>query len=688
VSKASLRFASDLLRRLGEELTPSPVNGIIELAKNAYDADASVCRIALVQASDKEYGVLSVVDDGDGMTPADLRDGWLVLGRSRKDTSTPTGRGRVPVGDKGLGRLAALRMGTKVTVETCAKVDPERVHTLVIDWEKFDGTAEPQQVELQIRTKRRKEEVPGTAIRVEGIGNALSLEELRRLNRGLLLINNPFLLGNRSFETELEITPRPARPLPTLSSLFKSAQYRIEAGANKGSLRAKLFDIDNKVLFEATDKELTDKMSSDLRRHVPSLNFKLWIYILQSQEFEGGHAELIAVRKWLVEFGGVHVFLDHVRVAPYGDPGDDWVGMNALRAANPELMPQTGTAIGYVELRSTGKMLRQKTDRSGFLESDATAAIRDFARATLKWQQSKRLLLRVKQETKETGKAEKDSKKAFENLIALAEKIGGEKGENAKSLVVLAQRSAAQMETHLRREVELFRTLGTAGIAASVFAHEATQNPLARIKSNAKSVGFRVKKYDAKFFDNQISQAISRILEDVSGLSSVSAVTLSLVRARKRTKQVIDVGECVAEIVNLFSKFFETHGIACELKVGKGSNSIFGARSSLESVVVNLLTNSVQAFEKASVDCREIEISVNGNGAFVEVRVEDSGPGIKNISLREMWLPGETTREEGTGLGLTIVASAVRDLGGKVSAVANGAKGGASFSLQLPGLPK
>ena len=67
MARASLRFASDLLRRLGEELTPSPVNGIIELVKNAYDADATACTVTLVQprivrGKLREYGRLIIED--------------------------------------------------------------------------------------------------------------------------------------------------------------------------------------------------------------------------------------------------------------------------------------------------------------------------------------------------------------------------------------------------------------------------------------------------------------------------------------------------------------------------------------------------------------------------------------------------------------------------------------------------
>jgi len=62
----------------------------------------------------------------------------------------------------------------------------------------------------------------------------------------------------------------------------------------------------------------------------------------------------------------------------------------------------------------------------------------------------------------------------------------------------------------------------------------------------------------------------------------------------------------------------------------------------------------------------------------------DNGPGIEGIRLREIWLPGRTTRKNGTGLGLTIVRDAALDLGGTVSAKASGPLGGAEIIVSLP----
>jgi len=67
----------------------------------------------------------------------------------------------------------------------------------------------------------------------------------------------------------------------------------------------------------------------------------------------------------------------------------------------------------------------------------------------------------------------------------------------------------------------------------------------------------------------------------------------------------------------------------------------------------------------------------------VVISVLDSGPGI-DLPLDAIWLPGRSSTDGGTGLGLTIVRDAVDDLGGEVSAVSRGLLGGAEFHIQLP----
>jgi len=123
MSEEKLRFSTAVLRLLGEELNPNPDQGILELVKNAYDADAPSCKVFLEEAH-LPGGTIRVVDDGDGMLPDQIRDGWLVVGESEKSATKRSPGGRLFVGSKGLGRLGALRLGRHATLITRPKSEP------------------------------------------------------------------------------------------------------------------------------------------------------------------------------------------------------------------------------------------------------------------------------------------------------------------------------------------------------------------------------------------------------------------------------------------------------------------------------------------------------------------------------------------------------------------------------------
>jgi hypothetical protein len=126
--KGNLRFSPDILIRLGEELVPNASDGLLELVKNAYDADASACSINI------EKNMIRISDNGDGMTEADIVEGWLLIGGSRKDPQKPT---PWPDSSRKQG-LAALRLGRRPTLVSRPKSNRGIEHRVTIDWDKVE----------------------------------------------------------------------------------------------------------------------------------------------------------------------------------------------------------------------------------------------------------------------------------------------------------------------------------------------------------------------------------------------------------------------------------------------------------------------------------------------------------------------------------------------------------------------
>jgi HSP90 family molecular chaperone len=192
MTRAPFRISPQILRRLGEELNPSADQSILELVKNAYDADARTCTIEL-QDTDKAGGTLIISDTGDGMDASGIATKWLTLGRSDKSPKLKTRLGRVPAGSKGLGRLAALRMGTSVLLRTRPRLDSKSQYELRIDWEKFDDVSRVDEVEFTIKKMAAPPaSKPGTDLTIENLKDNIGRMDVKRLARSLILLSDPF----------------------------------------------------------------------------------------------------------------------------------------------------------------------------------------------------------------------------------------------------------------------------------------------------------------------------------------------------------------------------------------------------------------------------------------------------------------------------------------------------------------
>ena len=123
---AGFRVDLRLLLELGERLISRDEIAVVELVKNAYDADANSVKIEIESAN------IEISDDGEGMDKSDILEGWLTIGSSFKKQHLSTKKGRRVLGEKGLGRLAILRLGKKITIFTQKKDQP--CFRIIIDW--------------------------------------------------------------------------------------------------------------------------------------------------------------------------------------------------------------------------------------------------------------------------------------------------------------------------------------------------------------------------------------------------------------------------------------------------------------------------------------------------------------------------------------------------------------------------
>ena len=105
----------------------------------------------------------------------------------------------------------------------------------------------------------------------------------------------------------------------------------------------------------------------------------------------------------------------------------------------------------------------------------------------------------------------------------------------------------------------------------------------------------------------------------------------------------------------------------------------------VRQILHNLIRNATEALENTRDGCIDVHVSVAEiDGVnFVQIKVEDNGPGFKEGSVSQVFDPYVTTKPKGTGLGLAIVKKLVEEHVGSIRAY-NHAEGGAVISIRLP----
>jgi signal transduction histidine kinase len=674
------KFSPKILQRLGEELVPNPDQGIIELVKNSYDADATECTVQLANVS-AIGGSIIISDNGVGMDKDAISEGWLVLGRSKKANREVTQLSRLPVGNKGLGRLAALQMGSQVILKTRPKDELGVEYSLTINWDDFQKADVVEDVPFDVQ-KSSTNQRHGTDIIVSNLKNIFNKRDIQRLAKELLLLADPFdnhagfrlkLIAPEFSEVEKQVN----------NAYFDDTEYHLQASINElGIAEANLLDWQNNVIFQAKHSDISQELYK-----TPTTKFELWVFLLNPQSFSARKTSISVtqVREWLAQVGNVHLYHRGLRVKPYGDPDDDWLNLNYARARNPEVRPSTKTVIGRVIVNDPDDILLQKTDRLGFIENEAFLELKRFAIDVLEWMAKERLKVTETQRQRVKKQVPRDITEAKARIEEVIEAEVPQESRPKVLEAVQQYETVTERETKvLREDLQLYRSLATAGTTAAVFAHESGK-PVTSIEKIAKRIEKKGKEILGEKYECYLGEPVTKLYQISKSLLRFSNFPLHLLKREKRRAGVVDVHNIIDDIVELFQTFFDEGEIQVIKEKVDIKPCIYGSDALLEAIITNLLTNVINAFniEGGRIEERKLIIRTEIEESNLKIKVLDNGSGIHNIKIDEIWLPGKTTREGGTGLGLTIVRDSVIDLGGSVDAIPKGELGGAEFIVEL-----
>ncbi len=141
-NKQTLYFKFDVstFRLLGRELITDRITALFELVKNSYDANAENVSIEFYNVNKiSNDSKIIIRDDGIGMTLDDIRSKWMVIGTNNKRQYkySPAPYNRTLVGEKGIGRFAVDKLGSKLLLKTKTEKS-EKTVVLETDWKKYE----------------------------------------------------------------------------------------------------------------------------------------------------------------------------------------------------------------------------------------------------------------------------------------------------------------------------------------------------------------------------------------------------------------------------------------------------------------------------------------------------------------------------------------------------------------------
>lgn len=148
----------------------------------------------------------------------------------------------------------------------------------------------------------------------------------------------------------------------------------------------------------------------------------------------------------------------------------------------------------------------------------------------------------------------------------------------------------------------------------------------------------------------------------------------------------VDLNQVLADVLPLVSHELELDKIELIQKIPQDLSPVNADRRHLEEILFNLIVNACQAMKnEASRDGQKsrIEISAEPQDGHVNLLVKDNGPGIPAESLKQIFEPFYTTKEQGTGLGLYVTRQLVEKNRGKIT-VTSKPGGGTGFLLRFP----
>lgn len=735
--KIPFAISARTARLIGMENFTNAEGAVVELVKNAYDADADSCIVIADIKENQAESRLFIIDNGSGMTSDTIIKHWMTIGTDDKLLNARSSKKkRIKSGAKGIGRFALNRLGTSAEMLSFVEGGQPNGYVWKVDWNQFeeahilsdveadldeismDGLIERLQnfgiSHLPIFKTLNTNSFHGTILCISGLKDKWADENLNSLYKNLEMLIPAELQS--SFELSL-VKMNDLQWGGRINPMeYEDYDYKINARYNGGREiiikiernelnLSKLETLYNKVFLRDGMKLPPFRLEDFQKREVSKIieidrkvdtvlldsvgEFEFTFFFLKNsikddkdkkvdQKYPYNLFDESIRNHWLERFGGVRIYRDGFRVRPYGENGDDWLGLGRRQAKSPGGAGQKlggyrirpNQIAGVVKIsRLTNTAFEDKSSREGIQENETFLLFKnlllqiisafEYDRNTIMFNLSEL----YKDEHPQTYQAKEIVRKALDPKNSNFSK-------EAEDLRILANDYRALEEELSEKEAELsmLRGLASMGISVATFTHELRGIMYRLLPRNELLKDILLQYLPEKQFEGMRFENPYRELEHMKNedekLSNWISYSLRSIKMSKRDRSDIHLQTYLTDFIDSWKSSLSKKNIFINPSLDEIEGiSINAVEMDLDSIFNNYMTNSISAFLSSEEDNKLITIGAFIDHGYAIIDFIDNGSGLADQykdNAEVIFNAFETSKVDnqnnkiGTGMGLFI----------------------------------
>ncbi|HBO0353806.1 TPA: PAS domain S-box protein [Pseudomonas aeruginosa] len=247
---------------------------------------------------------------------------------------------------------------------------------------------------------------------------------------------------------------------------------------------------------------------------------------------------------------------------------------------------------------------------------------------------------------------------------------------------ITEKKQAQETLNQLQQELVQVSRSATMGEFAAYIAHEINQ-PLSAIMTNANAGTRWIGNEPPNIMEAK--EALARIIRDSDRAADIIRMVRSFLKRQGPVLKPIDLKALVADTTLILKAPSQSNGVSLNVIAGDTLPAIMGDAVQIQQLVINLAMNSIEAMSQVGCETRQLALSFSSNASndALIICVKDTGPGIPEDQIGQLFNAFYTTKKEGLGMGLAICLTIAEVHNGKIWAESPPA-GGACFFVSIP----